>query len=95
PLQSYSAPAGSAGDGISFTDSSYDGTLSNHVASGGLGRLSDGVIGEDTEDLYPHRWVGWRKQSGGHINILFTFSEPRNFTSIHIHTLFSNKLNAQ
>lgn len=61
PLQTYSAPTGSAADGVSYVDSSYDGSISNSMATGGLGRLSDGVVGEDTEDLHPHRYVGWRR----------------------------------
>ncbi|KIH46182.1 hypothetical protein ANCDUO_23767 [Ancylostoma duodenale] len=56
PLQTYSAPTGSAANGVSFVDSSYDGSASNSIATGGLGRLSDGVVGEDTEDSHPHRW---------------------------------------
>ncbi|VDM79140.1 unnamed protein product [Strongylus vulgaris] len=115
PLQSYSAPAGSSANGVSFVDSSYDGSTTNSVASGGLGRLSDGMVGEETEISHPHRWVGWRRDTnegnspiiqvsrftylisalGGHINLLFTFGELRNFSSINIHTLFSRKLNAK
>lgn len=41
-----------------------------------------------------YEWVGWRNDTigvTGHVEILFQFSEVRNFTSMHIHTnnLFS------
>ncbi|KHJ77923.1 hypothetical protein OESDEN_22457 [Oesophagostomum dentatum] len=97
PLQSYSAPTGSSADGISYADTSYDGSTSHSVATGGLGRLSDGVIGGESEILHPHRWIGWSRynSNGGHVSLLFTFSEPRNFTAISLHTLFSRRLSAK
>ncbi|CAJ0602423.1 unnamed protein product [Cylicocyclus nassatus] len=97
PLQSYTAPVGSKANGIDFGDSSYDGSTMHSISAGGLGRLSDGMVGEETEITHPHRWVGWRRQTseGGYVKLLFTFGELRNFSSINLHTLFSRKLNAK
>ncbi|KAE9421224.1 hypothetical protein Angca_004859 [Angiostrongylus cantonensis] len=96
PLQSYSAPSTSNRSDGNFLDSTYDGTISNGIAVDGLGRLADGIIGADP-DHFPHRWVGWRRSSlkGGFVSLLFTFSQPRNFSSVSLHALHSSALGAQ
>ncbi|KJH47043.1 hypothetical protein DICVIV_06895 [Dictyocaulus viviparus] len=59
-LQSYSAPSGSDVVDGNFVDSTYDGSVSsNGINFGGLGRLSDGIIGTDLGH-FPRHWVGWR-----------------------------------
>ncbi|VDM60247.1 unnamed protein product [Angiostrongylus costaricensis] len=96
PLQSYSAPSTSNRSGGNFLDSTYDGTTSNGIAVGGLGRLTDGIVGTDP-DHFPHQWVGWRRSSpkGGFVSLLFTFSQLRNFSSVSLHALHSSTLGAQ
>ncbi|VDO89288.1 unnamed protein product [Heligmosomoides polygyrus] len=95
-LQSYSAPVGSTVGELSFVDSTYDGHVSSGVAEGGLGQLSDGILGDDPTHS-PHRWVGWRRRVDGvgFVSLLFTFSEPRNFTAVSLHTAFAHQLKAQ
>lgn len=50
-------------DGLDLRDSSYDGTIgqSNDIPwlNGGLGRLFDGITGEDNFEEHPRGWVGW------------------------------------
>ncbi|MFH4981203.1 hypothetical protein AB6A40_007912 [Gnathostoma spinigerum] len=69
-------------------DSSYDGRLSvSGNLQGGLGRLYDGVIGEDNFEKHPEKWVGWRRDvQGPAINIDLNFAEQRNFSAIYLHT---------
>ncbi|WKY05567.1 hypothetical protein Q1695_006067 [Nippostrongylus brasiliensis] len=95
-LLSYSAPIGSITEEGRFVDITYDGHVSDGTAVGGLGQLSDGIVGEDPEH-WPHRWVGWRKpvDAGGYVNLLFAFSKARNFTSISLHAGHSFALKAQ
>lgn len=56
-------PDGSIIDGLDVRDISYDGIVGeNGYLSGGLGRLFDGVIGEDNFEKNPNGWVGWHKK---------------------------------
>uniref|UniRef100_A0A8C5FGR1 Tyrosine-protein kinase receptor n=1 Tax=Gadus morhua TaxID=8049 RepID=A0A8C5FGR1_GADMO len=75
----------------SLNDSIYDGTL-----SGGLGQLTDGVIGQDDFLLtrqyqgWPgYDYLGWRNDSLstlGHVEMEFMFQTQRNFTSMKVHS---------
>nr|CDJ91912.1 Coagulation factor 5 8 type and Tyrosine protein kinase domain containing protein [Haemonchus contortus] len=95
-LQSYSVPVGSVTEEGSFLDVTYDGLVSKNIADGGLGQLSDGVIGSDPV-ISPHRWVGWKKDvdGDGYVTLLFTFSEVRNFSAVDLHVAHSLQLGAQ
>ncbi|PIO72760.1 hypothetical protein TELCIR_05302 [Teladorsagia circumcincta] len=95
-LQSYTAPIGSAADEGLYVDVTYDGHISNGVAEGGLGQLSDGVVGGDPV-ISPHRWVGWRKpvDEAGYVSLVFMFSEARNFSALDLHLAHSSQLEAQ
>ncbi|VDO52857.1 unnamed protein product [Haemonchus placei] len=95
-LQSYSAPVGSVTEEGSFVDITYDGLISKDIADGGLGQLSDGIIGSDPV-ISPHRWVGWKKDvdGDGYVSLLFTFSEVRNFSAVDLHVAHSLQLGAQ
>lgn len=54
---------GSNIDGLDLRDSSYDGIVNDKsYLSGGIGRLFDGVIGDDNFEKNPNGWVGWHKK---------------------------------
>ncbi|KAG9333373.1 hypothetical protein JZ751_012733, partial [Albula glossodonta] len=98
-LTSYSSPEGqvmmSPGYPItSLNDSTYDGYHERRKLSGGLGQLTDGVIGQDDFLLTRqyHVWpgydyVGWRNDSlsPGYVEMEFVFDRPRNFTAMKVH----------
>uniref|UniRef100_A0A8C5CJL8 Tyrosine-protein kinase receptor n=1 Tax=Gadus morhua TaxID=8049 RepID=A0A8C5CJL8_GADMO len=77
----------------SLNDSIYDGT---QRLSGGLGQLTDGVIGQDDFLLtrqyqgWPgYDYLGWRNDSLstlGHVEMEFMFQTQRNFTSMKVHS---------
>ncbi|XP_053726647.1 discoidin domain-containing receptor 2 isoform X1 [Synchiropus splendidus] len=100
-LTSYSAPEGQVmmqpgSPYITLNDSTYDGTHERRRLSGGLGQLTDGVIGQDDFKLtrqYPgwpgYDYLGWRNDSlgtRGHVEMEFVFDRPRNFTSMKVHS---------
>ncbi|VDM41070.1 unnamed protein product [Toxocara canis] len=87
-LISYSMPQGSIADGLNMRDSSYDGQLNTSgFLVNGLGKLYDGVIGDDNFEKHPEKWVGWRKDiQGSTVIIEFAFSEQRNISAISLHT---------
>ncbi|KAK5966982.1 Discoidin domain-containing receptor tyrosine kinase B [Trichostrongylus colubriformis] len=95
-LQSYSAPVGSAADEGLYVDVTYDGHISNGIAEGGLGQLSDGITGNDPV-ISPHRWVGWKKpvDGAGYVSLLFMFSEARNFSALDLHLGQSSQVGAE
>ncbi|VDK17333.1 unnamed protein product [Anisakis simplex] len=96
-LISYSMPQGSIADGLNMNDASYDGHMntSAHLVDG-LGKLYDGVIGDDNFEKYPQKWVGWRKDiQGPKVTIEFIFSEQQNISAISLHTSNFLKHNAQ
>ncbi|CAL8263338.1 unnamed protein product [Boreogadus saida] len=76
----------------SLNDSTYDGTHLRRRLSGGLGQLTDGVIGQDDFLLtrqyqgWPgYDYLGWRNDSLstlGHVEMEFMFQSQRNFTSM-------------
>lgn len=54
---------GSIIDGLDLRDTSYDGIVSHDgFLSGGLGRLFDGIVGNDNFEKNPNGWVGWHKK---------------------------------
>uniref|UniRef100_A0AAQ5XTU7 Discoidin domain-containing receptor 2 n=1 Tax=Amphiprion ocellaris TaxID=80972 RepID=A0AAQ5XTU7_AMPOC len=100
-LISYAAPEGQLmmppGYPIaSLNDSTYDGTRERRRLSGGLGQLTDGVIGLDDFLLTRqyHVWpgydyLGWRNDSlgtQGFVEMEFVFDRQRNFTSMKVHS---------
>uniref|UniRef100_A0A3B5AWG6 Discoidin domain-containing receptor 2 n=1 Tax=Stegastes partitus TaxID=144197 RepID=A0A3B5AWG6_9TELE len=100
-LISYSAPEGQLmmppGYPIaSLNDSTYDGAHERRRLFGGMGQLTDGVIGLDDFLLTRqyHVWpgydyLGWRNDSlgtQGHVEMEFVFDRQRNFTSMKVHS---------
>ncbi|XP_069562025.1 discoidin domain-containing receptor 2 isoform X1 [Brachyistius frenatus] len=100
-LISYSAPEGQLmmppGYPIaSLNDSTYDGAHERRRLFGGLGQLTDGVIGLDDFLLTRqyHVWpgydyLGWRNDSLGtlpYVELEFVFDRQRNFTSMKVHS---------
>ncbi|XP_010792740.1 discoidin domain-containing receptor 2-like [Notothenia coriiceps] len=100
-LISYSAPEGQLmmppGYPIaSLNDSTYDGAHERRRLLGGLGQLTDGVIGLDDFLLTRqyHVWpgydyLGWRNDSlgsQGFVEMEFVFDRKRNFTSMKVHS---------
>ncbi|CAB1319274.1 unnamed protein product, partial [Coregonus sp. 'balchen'] len=99
-LTSYSSPEGQLmmppGYPIaSLNDSTYDGAHERRKLSGGLGQLTDGVIGQDDflRTRQYHVWpgydyVGWRNGSlgSGYVEMEFVFDKQRNFTSMKVHS---------
>uniref|UniRef100_A0A673HXM6 receptor protein-tyrosine kinase n=1 Tax=Sinocyclocheilus rhinocerous TaxID=307959 RepID=A0A673HXM6_9TELE len=97
-LTAYSSPEGQTmmAPGYPITplnDSTYDGALEK--LSGGLGQLTDGVIGQDDfvqrrqDRLWPgYDYVGWRNDSlgPGYVEMEFQFDRQRNFTSMKVHS---------
>lgn len=59
-------PDGSVADGLNMKDHAYDGRKN---ASGtlvnGIGKLYDGIVGEDNFEKHPEKWIGWRKDLQG------------------------------
>ncbi|CAF3613319.1 unnamed protein product [Rotaria sordida] len=94
---SYSMPQGDKRSyGVEFVDETYDGYYENGTLKGGLGQLTDGIIGGDdyrlTDNFHGigkvgHDWIGWKRKLSlpSNINLYFNFNIIKNFTSIHIH----------
>ncbi|XP_067376847.1 discoidin domain-containing receptor 2 [Channa argus] len=100
-LISYSAPEGQPMTQpgypfASFNDSTYDGVHEKRRLSGGLGQLTDGVIGLDDflltrqYNVWPgYDYLGWRNDSlgsQGYVEMEFVFDKQRNFTSMKVHS---------
>uniref|UniRef100_A0A665VIP1 Discoidin domain-containing receptor 2 n=1 Tax=Echeneis naucrates TaxID=173247 RepID=A0A665VIP1_ECHNA len=100
-LISYAAPEGQLmmppGYPIaSLNDSTYDGAHERRRLFGGLGQLTDGVVGLDDFLLTRqyHVWpgydyLGWRNDSlgtQGYVEMEFVFDRQRNFTSMKVHS---------
>ncbi|XP_029018927.1 discoidin domain-containing receptor 2 isoform X2 [Betta splendens] len=100
-LVSYGAPEGQQlqRPGLplaSFNDSTYDGVRDRRRLWGGLGQLTDGVIGLDNflqtrqYNTWPgYDYLGWRNDSlgtQGHVEMEFVFDRQRNFTSMKVHS---------
>lgn len=65
----------------------------SRLLHGGLGQLTDGVLGlDDFTKSHEYRvwpgydYVGWRNESfgGGAVEVEFQFDRPRNFTSMKV-----------
>ncbi|NXW92216.1 DDR2 protein, partial [Alopecoenas beccarii] len=98
-LASYSIPEGGtiAAPGFSIVylnDSTYDGYQERRHLYGGLGQLTDGVLGlDDFTQSHQYRvwpgydYVGWKNESfsTGSVEMEFQFDRPRNFTSMKVH----------
>ncbi|RVE68684.1 hypothetical protein OJAV_G00095350 [Oryzias javanicus] len=100
-LISYSAPEGQlmmppGYPPASLNDSIYDGTHERRPLFGGLGQLTDGVVGQD-DFLLTHEkqvwsgydYLGWRNDSlgtQGYVEMEFVFDRQRNFTSMKVHS---------
>ena len=83
------------GSDINLLDFTYDGKLKDHYLTGGLGQLTDGVMGQSNFRLDPHGlgikgydWIGWRNETmaGKPIVINLKFNATRNFTTVRIHS---------
>ncbi|XP_010286492.1 PREDICTED: discoidin domain-containing receptor 2-like, partial [Phaethon lepturus] len=95
-LASYSIPEGGtiAVPGfpiVYLNDSTYDGYQERRHLYGGLGQLTDGVLGlDDFTQSHQYRvwpgydYVGWKNDSfsTGSVEMEFQFDRPRNFTSM-------------
>ncbi|NWR55287.1 DDR2 protein, partial [Bucorvus abyssinicus] len=105
-LASYSIPEGGtiAAPGfpiVYLNDSTYDGYQERRHLYGGLGQLTDGVLGlDDFTQSHQYRvwpgydYVGWKNESfsTGFVEMEFQFDRPRNFTSmkvVHCNNMFS------
>ncbi|NXJ88421.1 DDR2 protein, partial [Corythaixoides concolor] len=105
-LASYSIPEGGtiAAPGfpiVYLNDSTYDGYQERRHLYGGLGQLTDGVLGlDDFTQSHQYRvwpgydYVGWKNESFsmGSVEMEFQFDRPRNFTSmkvVHCNNMFS------
>ncbi|KAM8796553.1 discoidin domain-containing receptor 2-like [Eudromia elegans] len=98
-LASYSIPEGGtiAVPGfpiVYLNDSTYDGYHERRHLYGGLGQLTDGVLGlDDFTQSHQYRvwpgydYVGWKNESfsTGAVEMEFQFDRPRNFTSMKVH----------
>ncbi|XP_041098575.1 discoidin domain-containing receptor 2 isoform X2 [Polyodon spathula] len=98
-LLSYSAPEGQImavpGYPIAYlNDSTYDGFLERRLLFGGLGQLTDGLVGMDdflqthqTRTWQGYDYVGWRNDSlgPGYVEMDFLFDKQRNFSSMKVH----------
>ena len=99
---SYSMPQGDHRDpDVDLRDFTYDGRVTDHQLSGGLGQLTDGVEGHSNFRLDPdgwgrkgYEWVGWRNDSArlttgvnseSSVVIVFDFEQARRFTAIRLH----------
>ncbi|XP_015676746.1 epithelial discoidin domain-containing receptor 1 isoform X4 [Protobothrops mucrosquamatus] len=97
-LQSYTAPLGEVmplvPDPVYLNDSTYDGSSVSKLHFGGLGQLTDGVVGLDdftqTKELrvWPgYDYVGWSRRSfpDGFVKMEFEFDQLRSFTYMKVH----------
>ncbi|KAE9547930.1 hypothetical protein FO519_008859 [Halicephalobus sp. NKZ332] len=99
-LSSYSAAVGSRYDNLDLRDSTYDGDEiegknSERKLKNGIGKLFDGVLGEDNFEKKPGFWVGWNRNEMDTVVLEFIFSERRNFSSIFFHVSNSRKHGAE
>ncbi|XP_067087501.1 LOW QUALITY PROTEIN: discoidin domain-containing receptor 2 [Osmerus mordax] len=79
----------------SLNDSTYDGVHERRRLLGGLGQLTDGLIGQDDflvtrqYHVWPgYDYVGWRNRDpgSGYVEMEFVFDRQRNFTSMKVHS---------
>ncbi|XP_066586703.1 discoidin domain-containing receptor 2-like [Prorops nasuta] len=84
----YTAPKGEhhGPNGCNVEDSSYDGSQTNGIMSDGLGQLTDGILGDESEFMASSNasnWVGWKDLEI--IEIFFEFQDVREFQNFSIH----------
>ncbi|XP_043939097.1 epithelial discoidin domain-containing receptor 1 isoform X2 [Protopterus annectens] len=96
-LQAYTAPKGqimNLSEPVHLNDSTYDGFHVPDLEYGGLGQLTDGVIGKDdfreTRELrvWPgYDYVGWKNDTTrqGFVELEFEFNRMRMFKSMKVH----------
>ncbi|XP_074872881.1 epithelial discoidin domain-containing receptor 1 isoform X2 [Carettochelys insculpta] len=97
-LQSYTIPLGQTmtlhSELVRLNDSTYDGYSVSKLQFGGLGQLTDGVVGLDdftqTKELrvWPgYDYVGWQNDSfpQGYLEMEFEFDRLRTFTYMKVH----------
>ncbi|GBM04718.1 Discoidin domain-containing receptor 2, partial [Araneus ventricosus] len=93
-LLSYSMPQGERrGVEVDLSDRTYDGIKDDSYLHGGLGQLTDGVVGEDNfkQDVSGmgrgYEWVGWKNDSSysRSVEIIFEFDQVRNFTAAYFY----------
>uniref|UniRef100_A0A8C3QLL3 receptor protein-tyrosine kinase n=1 Tax=Cyanoderma ruficeps TaxID=181631 RepID=A0A8C3QLL3_9PASS len=97
-LLSYTAPRGHVMTfdpvPVVLNDSTYDGLSAGPLNFGGLGQLSDGVLGLDDflrtreRRLWPgYDYVGWPRPPGPrpHLELEFEFQELRSFHAMQVH----------
>uniref|UniRef100_A0A3P8R3V2 receptor protein-tyrosine kinase n=1 Tax=Astatotilapia calliptera TaxID=8154 RepID=A0A3P8R3V2_ASTCA len=97
-LISYSAPEGQRMQPPGYpianlNDSTYDGVHERGKLFGGLGQLTDGVIGQDDftrtheYSVWPgYDYLGWKNDSLEYVEMEFVFDRQRNFTSMKVHS---------
>jgi len=96
---SYAIPQGSRrGLDVDLSDATYDGDItdSGRTLTGGLGQLTDGILGQsnfrvDRHGLRGYEWVGWRRREdpgdeADYVELNFHFDGLRNFSSVNFHT---------
>ncbi|XP_058799560.1 discoidin domain-containing receptor 2-like [Phymastichus coffea] len=72
--------------GCNVEDSSYDGNVANGTMSGGLGQLTDNILGDATEIFASSSgssWLGWSHRRL--IELVFEFKEVREFDNCSVH----------
>ncbi|XP_078497824.1 epithelial discoidin domain-containing receptor 1 [Lissotriton helveticus] len=97
-LQSYTSPMGQVmklgNDIINLNDSTYDGFSITSLQYGGLGQLTDGVLGSDDFTqikelrVWPgYDYVGWNRSAlnKDFLQMEFEFDYPRAFTYMRVH----------
>ncbi|TKR80107.1 hypothetical protein L596_014236 [Steinernema carpocapsae] len=96
PLKTYNMFDGTVADGLDLRDSSYDGSARvGRYLHGGLGKLYDGVTGEDNFEKHPHKWIGWRREGpSASVVINIEFTSRRNISSVSLHTSNFNRYGA-
>ncbi|KAM4697118.1 LOW QUALITY PROTEIN: epithelial discoidin domain-containing receptor 1 [Rhinophrynus dorsalis] len=97
-LRSYTSPPGQmmslSSTFINLNDSTYDGFTVGGLQYGGLGQLTDGVVGADDflqqkeQGVWPgYDYVGWSNSSfsSGYLEMEFEFDALRAFTYMRVH----------
>ncbi|XP_012523406.1 uncharacterized protein LOC105829245 [Monomorium pharaonis] len=95
---SYTAPKADTDgpNGCNVEDISYDGTEIENLMLNGLGQLTDGIIGSETEILESDRvtnWVGWYDRDN--VDIFFEFQFSRKFRNCTIYVANLPDLNVE
>ncbi|XP_053329009.1 epithelial discoidin domain-containing receptor 1 isoform X2 [Spea bombifrons] len=98
-LRSYTSPPGALmtlpAMIVNLNDSTYDGFTVGGLQYGGLGQLTDGVVGADDfthhkeQGVWPgYDYVGWNRDSfpSGYLEMEFEFDALRAFTYMRVHS---------